>query len=104
MTDGYYNEKMDVWGFGCVMFELITKYPLFPGKDELDQVNRIHHVLGTPSEEVLGRFRAKSSHMEINFASKKGSGLDRLLPNIPPEAKDLIKRLLEYDPIQRISA
>ena len=33
MTDGYYNEKMDVWGFGCVLFELITKKPLFPGRD-----------------------------------------------------------------------
>lgn len=20
MTDGYYNEKMDIWGFGCVLF------------------------------------------------------------------------------------
>jgi len=24
---------MDIWGFGCVLFELITKKPLFPGKD-----------------------------------------------------------------------
>lgn len=77
-----------------MLFELITKYPLFPGKDELDQVHRIHHVLGTPSEEVLTRFRGQSSHMEINFPSKKGTGLDRLLPNIPTDAKDLLKKLL----------
>lgn len=25
MTDGYYNEKMDIWGFGCVLFELLKK-------------------------------------------------------------------------------
>lgn len=48
MTDGYYNEKMDIWGFGCVLFELIMKCVLFPGKDELDQVHKIHNVLGTP--------------------------------------------------------
>lgn len=48
MTDGYYNEKMDIWGFGCVLFELITKKPLFPGKDELDQIHKIHNIIGTP--------------------------------------------------------
>jgi renal tumor antigen len=104
MTDGYYNEKMDIWGFGCVLFELITKYPLFPGKDELDQVHRIHHILGTPAPELLDKFRHLSSHMEINFPQKKGTGLERLLPNIPFDAKDLLKRLLEYDASLRISA
>jgi renal tumor antigen len=53
MTDGYYNEKMDIWGFGCVLYELITKVPLFAGRDELDQVNRIHNVLGTHKPEIL---------------------------------------------------
>jgi len=36
MTDGYYDFKMDLWGVGCVMFEIITLYPLFSGKNELD--------------------------------------------------------------------
>jgi renal tumor antigen len=48
MTDGYYDYKMDLWGYGCILFEMITKYPLFPGKNELDQVHKIHDVLGTP--------------------------------------------------------
>lgn len=66
---------MDIWGFGCVLFELITKKPLFPGKDEVDQVNRINNVIGTPSQEVLERFKSQASHMEINFTPKKGIGL-----------------------------
>lgn len=33
MTDGYYSEKMDIWSIGCVLFELFTQYPLFPGKN-----------------------------------------------------------------------
>ena len=36
LTDGYYNYKMDVWGFGCVFFEMLALHALFPGKDELD--------------------------------------------------------------------
>jgi renal tumor antigen len=35
---------MDLWGAGCVFFEITSLYPLFPGTNELDQVNRIHKV------------------------------------------------------------
>lgn len=53
ITDGCYNFKMDIWGLGCVFFETLTLFPLFPGDDELDQLVKIHQVLGTPSEAVM---------------------------------------------------
>ena len=40
-----YNQKVDLWGVGCVMFEVVSLFPLFPGNDELDQVNKIHNIL-----------------------------------------------------------
>ena len=90
---------MDIWGFGCVLFELITKKPLFPGKDELDQINKIHSVIGTPKPEVFDRFRSQASHMEINFPAKKGHGLEKLLPSgCPSDLKDILIKLLAYDP------
>lgn len=70
MTDGYYDFKMDIWGVGCVMFELTTLYPLFPGSNELDQVHRINSIIGTPNNKVLDRFRRHATHMEINFGYK----------------------------------
>jgi renal tumor antigen len=36
LTDGYYGYKMDLWGVGCVLFEVLSLFPLFPGNDELD--------------------------------------------------------------------
>jgi len=48
LTDGYYNYKMDLWGVGCVFFEIVSLYPLFPGTNELDQIHKIHNILGTP--------------------------------------------------------
>lgn len=48
MTDGYYGYKMDIWGVGCVFFEILSLYPLFPGDNELDQIHKIHDVMGTP--------------------------------------------------------
>ena len=38
------------------MFEVISLFPLFPGNDELDQVHKIHHILGTPEEALLDKF------------------------------------------------
>ena len=49
--------KMDIWGIGCVMFEILTLVPLFPGKNELDMIHRIHNILGTPPQHVLDRFK-----------------------------------------------
>jgi renal tumor antigen len=56
LTDGYYNYKMDVWGAGCVLFEVLALSPLFPGNNELDQVNKIHNIIGTPAPEILAEF------------------------------------------------
>ncbi|KAI9101900.1 kinase-like domain-containing protein [Phlyctochytrium arcticum] len=53
LTEGIYSYKMDLWGAGCVLFEIVSRVPLFPGSNELDQLHRIHAVVGTPSREVL---------------------------------------------------
>jgi len=47
---------MDIWGVGCVLFEVISLFPLFPGNDELDQVHKIHNIVGTPDENLLAKF------------------------------------------------
>jgi len=67
LTDGYYGYKMDIWGVGCVFFEMLSMFPLFPGNNELDQINKIHNIIGTPSQEILEYFSKHATHMEINF-------------------------------------
>lgn len=46
LTDGGYGQSMDIWGVGCVLFEIMSLFPLFPGANELDQIKKIHAVLG----------------------------------------------------------
>ena len=53
LFDGIYSYKMDIWGAGCVLYELLTRTPLFAGDNELDQLHRIHEVFGTPSDRLL---------------------------------------------------
>ena len=93
MTDGYYNYKMDIWGAGCVMFEITSLYPLFPGNDEADQINKIHNILGTPPSEILERFQNYATHMELIFDYKQGTGIEQLIPYASPECIDIISIL-----------
>jgi len=105
LTDGFYNYKMDMWGVGCVFFEVLSLYPLFPGTNELDQVNKIHAILGTPPAETLAKLKKHSnSHIDFNFPHKEGSPMAKLIPHCSPDCIDVIVRLLAYDPDDRISA
>ena len=105
LTDGYYGYKMDMWGLGCVMFEVIALFPLFPGTNELDQIQKIHNVMGTPPTEVLDKFKRYSSgHIDFNFPQQEGTGIARMIPHASKECIDLIQKLLLYDPEERLSA
>ncbi len=97
LTDGYYNYKMDIWGAGCVMFEITSLSPLFPGTDELDQIHKIHNVMGTPPEAILERFQRCATHMEFAFEYQEGTGIERLIPHASPECIDAISEPLLYD-------
>lgn len=67
MTDGHYGYKMDIWGVGCVFFEVLSLFPLFPGDNELDQIHKIHNILGTPPQELLDKFQKNATHMKLDF-------------------------------------
>ena len=105
LTDGYYGPEMDLWGAGCVMFEITSLYPLFPGSNEVDQINRIHKVLGTPNAEILQKFRSKgASHISFDFPPQKGVGIAQLVPHAPADCIDLMVKLLKYDASERITS
>jgi len=105
LTDGFYNYKMDIWGLGCVFFELLTLAPLFPGDDEIDEVNKINYILGSPSDELFKKFVKNSAHRnEFNFEPQKGVGIQKFLNHVSPNVVDLINKMLIYDPEKRPTA
>lgn len=105
LTDGYYGAEMDMWGIGCVFFEITSLYPLFPGSNELDQIHRIHKILGTPTKDVLDVFKGKgAAHLDFNFSKEDGTSIAKLIPHAAPEGVDLICKMLAYEPSKRITA
>ena len=105
LTDGYYNYKMDIWGLGCVFYEILTLEPLFPGDDEIDQVNKINYILGSPPNDLFEKFVKNSAHRnEFNFEYQKGVGINKYLSHVSANVVDLIGKMLIYDPDLRPTA
>lgn len=89
---------------GCILAELLGGRPFFKGRDYVDQLNQILHILGTPNEETLSRIgssRAQEYVRNLPYMAKKT--FPTLFPNANPDALDLLDRMLAFDPSSRIS-
>ncbi|KAF5295316.1 hypothetical protein FQA39_LY13181 [Lamprigera yunnana] len=102
LTVGYYGPKMDIWATGCVFYELLMSKPLFPGSDEIDQLYKIHSVLGTPSERTLFKLKKKSRNFS-HFPKQIGTGLKQITCNVSDEALYVLELMLQYDQDVRIN-
>ncbi|XP_052120138.1 MAPK/MAK/MRK overlapping kinase-like [Frankliniella occidentalis] len=103
LTTGFYGPKMDVWAAGCVFYEMLTLKPLFPGSDEINQLSKIHAVLGSPHPRVFDKLRRHwlQSRPLPAFPCTPGCGLLGLVPALAEAGRDLLRLMLIYDPDQR---
>lgn len=102
LTSGFYGPKMDIWALGCCFYEILTLHPLFPGENELDQLHKIHDIVGTPSQKLLERF--KHRNLNYDFPKKKPIGLHNLVKTLSDYGVDILNKTLTYHPDTRISA
>ncbi|KAG8363343.1 hypothetical protein BUALT_Bualt19G0012600 [Buddleja alternifolia] len=98
-----YTTAIDMWSAGCVMAELLLGHPLFPGESSVDQLVEIIKVLGTPTREEI---KCMNPHYtEFKFPQIKAHPWHKVFQNrMPPEAVDLVSRLLQYSPTLRFTA
>lgn len=73
-----YNEKCDVWSCGVIMYIMLSGYPPFNGPNDKNIIEKI----------LIGKFQTDEPEWD----------------DVSKEAKDLLKKMLVYDPKDRISA
>uniref|UniRef100_A0A5B6ZRC0 cyclin-dependent kinase n=1 Tax=Davidia involucrata TaxID=16924 RepID=A0A5B6ZRC0_DAVIN len=106
-----YSTAIDMWSLGCIMAELLSKEPLFNGKTEFDQLDKIFRTLGTPNEAIWPGF-SKLPGVKVNFVKHQYNLLRRKFPAtsftgspvLSDSGFDLLNKLLTYDPEKRITA
>ena len=96
-----YNSPIDQWACGCMIAELYTMRPLFPGSSEADEIYKICAILGTPTMRVWPEGIRLASQMQYRFPQFPATQLGGVIANASPEALTLIGDLLKYDPQQR---
>ncbi|KAG6950030.1 hypothetical protein JG688_00014362 [Phytophthora aleatoria] len=103
-----YTREVDVWSMGCIFAEMMSRKPLFPGQDYIDQLHLIMNALGAPNDQdlyFLTNARARK-FMNAEF-QKRGPNptkpLAHMFTDSPPDALDLLQKMLVIDPNKRIS-
>ena len=78
--------------------------PFFKGRDYVDQLNQILHILGTPNEETLCRIGSPRAQEYVrNLPHMAKRPFPTLFPNANPDALNLLDHMLAFDPSSRIS-
>ena len=99
-----YSKAMDIWSIGCIFAELMARCPLFRGENYLDQIKKINDILGSPTEEDMSFIldpNAKKFLTELPKANK--IPFENIFQNANPLAIDLLKKMLCFNPQNRIN-
>ncbi|KAF1815635.1 hypothetical protein P152DRAFT_471050 [Eremomyces bilateralis CBS 781.70] len=109
-----YGIQIDMWSLGCILAELLTGYPIFPGENEQEQLACIMEIFGPPEKHLI----EKSSRKKLFFdslgkprvtVSSKGRRrrpssrtLQHALKCDDDAFLDFIARCLRWDPERRL--
>ncbi|PSN65861.1 hypothetical protein BS50DRAFT_635070 [Corynespora cassiicola Philippines] len=109
-----YGLPIDMWSLGCILAELLTGYPIFPGENEQEQLACIMEIFGPPEKHLI----EKSSRKKLFFdslgkprvtVSTKGrrrrpssKTLQQALKCDDEAFLDFISRCLRWDPDRRM--
>ncbi|KAG2143083.1 kinase-like domain-containing protein [Suillus clintonianus] len=104
LTFKEYTRAIDMWSVGCVLAEMLSGKPLFPGRDYHDQLSIILDVLGTPSIDDFYAISSQRSREYIRaLPFRKSKPFSQLFPAANPLAIDFLEKCLTFSPRRRIT-
>jgi serine/threonine protein kinase len=65
-----YSHEIDMWSLGCILCELATGKPLFPGENEHNQLLLFMELLGHPPHHMLKTLQQSAkpnSRVQVQF-------------------------------------
>ncbi|KAF5902765.1 cyclin-dependent kinase 18, partial [Clarias magur] len=99
-----YSTHIDMWGVGCILYELATGRPMFPGSTVKEELHLVFRLMGTPTEETWPGISTNEEFKSYLFPLYRAQALINHVPRLDTEGIDLLSSLLLYDTKKRISA
>jgi serine/threonine protein kinase len=99
-----YGPPADIWATGATLAEILTQNPLFPGKNERDQLRLIFSSRGHPALVGWREGAKAATKIDPRFPRVTPSSLSSTLPNVSHPVLQLIEYMLLLDPRSRPSA
>lgn len=78
-----YNTAIDMWSLGCILAELFTGYPLFPGENEQEQLACIMEIQGVPNKYLIEKSTRKKLFFGKRFSMTNGLSAVWKLNRVP---------------------
>ncbi|GMI37491.1 hypothetical protein TeGR_g5842 [Tetraparma gracilis] len=102
-----YTKGVDIWSVGCIMGEMLSDRPIFPGSSTMNQLEKIIALTGEPSEEDTEAIKspfATTMLESIVHSNAKKTTVKQMFPKATPDAIDLMEKCLQFNPDKRCSA
>eukprot|EP00442_Polarella_glacialis_P009510 CAMPEP_0115080124 /NCGR_PEP_ID=MMETSP0227-20121206/18504_1 /TAXON_ID=89957 /ORGANISM="Polarella glacialis, Strain CCMP 1383" /LENGTH=482 /DNA_ID=CAMNT_0002467733 /DNA_START=89 /DNA_END=1537 /DNA_ORIENTATION=- len=100
-----YTKGVDLWSVGCILGELLSGKPIFPGTSTMNQLDRIMEVTGRPTPEDVDAIKSPfAATMLESLPMSRARPLNEMFPSASVEALDLIRLCLQFNPTKRVSA
>ncbi|MCI4380594.1 hypothetical protein PGIGA_G00241740 [Pangasianodon gigas] len=99
-----YSTQIDMWGVGCIFYEMATGRPLFPGSTVEEELHFIFKLLGTPTEETWPGITSNEEFISYNYPRYRADCLHNHTPRLDNDGVDLLSKLLQFEGKKRISA
>lgn len=100
--DGLYSAAVDLWSVGCIFGELLSRRPLFPGENFIDQLRRIFDAVGTPKVKETEYIKNAQALKFLNSLEvRKPVNFHRLLNTTCSKTVNIVASLLRFDQTKR---
>ncbi|ULT96647.1 hypothetical protein L5515_011993 [Caenorhabditis briggsae] len=99
-----YSTHIDMWGVGCILFEMIAGRALFPGGTPTEQLGLIFRTLGSPRPDRHPTICEKPTFYPYANRHYNPEPLCRQIPRIDAHGFELLMKFLQYEGKDRVSA